>query len=166
MSTFDAAQHPRARSGQFETKHGAAPTGVLTDPIVDPYGKMPAYPSTRAAYFAGCATFADIDQAWKTLRDASGQPTEDFALRWGAVERGRQLRREGHAGVPTALPESAFSHAQNDAELEDLWSLATEEPPGDGEASTAFLDRWYRDLGAQYWARRGELVAAGALPAQ
>lgn len=165
MSTFDPAQHPRERTGQFDTKRNDPPAGVLTTTAaVDPYGSMSAYPSSRAAEFAGCDSFAAIDEVWKAMRaEHTGPYGDDLDARWGAVERGRQLRRDGHPGVPTALGRSAFAHAQNDVDLADLYAQATEEPPGDGEASKAFLDRWYAALGRDYWARRAELVAAGVV---
>lgn len=83
-----------------------------------------------------------------------------LAMRWSAVHRGRRLRLEGAPVHDSALPESnPFRHAQNRAELDDLYSLATEEPPGDGEASRRTLFEWGERLDREYAARLAELRA-------
>lgn len=83
-----------------------------------------------------------------------------LAMRWSAVHRGRRLRLEGAPVRDSALPESnPFRHAQNRAELDDLYSLATEEPPGDGEASRRTLFEWGERLDREYAARLAELRA-------
>ena len=56
-----------------------------------------------------------------------------------------------------------FRDAQNVAELIGLWSLSTEEPPGDGEAPAGQLNRWLRDLSVERDARLAELKAAGVV---
>lgn len=164
-------------AGEFTGKGNARPAGELQDtpsvhPPEDPWGAMPAYPvsaATQKAY-ESAATFSSIDDVYKRLADATNLMGE-LDARWGAVERGRQLRREGAAtGTPTGLPATGFhgnpfTLAENDVELIDLFALVTEELPGDGEASDARVSQWYRNITVKRDERRTELVKAGAVRA-
>jgi len=74
--------------------------------------------------------------------------------------------------VGTTLPEKVdgrtneFRHCQNDLELDWMFDLLTEEPPGDGEAPRWWVDEWYAGIKRRRAERRAELVVAGVVVAR
>lgn len=173
MTGFDENQHPRGQAGnpgQFRTKENSTPAGPLGDQpsIEDPF--VIDYPTSRAEVFSRATTFAEVDATWKARRaDVAGDFSDETDLRWAALNRGRELRRTaGVEAVATALPttgrdDNGFAHAQNDAELFELFDLATEELHGDGMASRAMQNHWWNKHREQARARRAELLAAGVV---
>lgn len=129
---------------------------------------MPAYPVSDAdrEMFASAKSYAEIDALMRYAPSVGF--TEQLTRRWAAVERGRQLRRDGAPGIPAADGgpgdrEDVFDDCQNDAELIELFESATEELHGDGEApawAPAAARARFRDAAER---RRQTLVAAGVV---
>lgn len=148
------AKHPRGKSGQFANKVGS-----------DADLALPAVPTS----YEEAHTFSDIDRIWKTQRAEAEGFFEEWKARQAAIERGEQLRESGEAHlIPSNLPDSGFdgngyTDCQNDVELNNRFELLTEEVHGDGEASKAMIDRYFKRQYAAHDARRAELLAAGAV---
>lgn len=170
--SFNEATVNRDTSGQFAEKRGTAAEISLDEP--KPVGP-PAYRYYGAAEqdpkFAEAETYAAVDEIWKRETEGIGY-MEKLALTDAAVERSRVLREE--AGVPrtptmlkrTGIFASPFANAENDVELYHQFSMLTEEPPGDGEASRSQVNRWMNSLYEAHDKRRNELVRAGVVSGQ
>ncbi|MBN9214830.1 MAG: hypothetical protein J0J04_08570 [Microbacterium sp.] len=173
MTTFDESLHPRGQAGnggQFRAKSNDAPAGQLEESAApaDPWGQMPAYPvsDTDRELFASAASYGEIDAVLRYAPSVGF--TEQLTRRWAAVERGRQLRREGVPGIPASedgpgAREDVFDDCQNDAELIELFASATEELHGDGEApawAAGAARARFRDAAER---RRQTLVEAGVV---
>lgn len=128
---------------------------------VDPFGGMPSFTGRRLSpLFETLTTYQAINDRW--AEEPSRGFVEDLEFRGAAVNRSRALRSTPAPLTPTELPDSnRFRLCQNDPELVELYSLMTEEPPGDGGASRAFVRRWHATIVAEATARRTELQAAG-----
>jgi hypothetical protein len=176
MSTFDENKHPRGQAGnagQFREKAVTPPTTSLSagEGVVPEMLTIPRFPieSRFSQFFADAKNYADVDVAWQeALSNGDGSFSDEMIARWAAVERGTQLRENGVLGVP-ANPLSRtprygiFKNAQNDAELLECFSLATEEMHGDGEAPRWLMNSYYGEVVAGLKERRAELIAAGAI---
>lgn len=168
--SFDAAAHPREGDGKFAEKTGGAPEVTLSA-TPEPRKRMVfRYPGSDRydPVFAEAKTFAAVDEAWKRETNGAGY-MEKLLITDAAQDRSRVLREEeGAPRTPTELRTdgffaSPFAHAENDVELYHQFSMMTEEPPGDGEASKAQVRNWMNSIYAAHDKRRAELERAGVV---
>lgn len=162
--TFDEQDIRRDTGGRFDHKNHSAPEAALAPTLNDPWEYFPTLPTAFTAEFENATTFAEVDEARAALRGGNGGFSDDLGVRWAAINRGRELRKSGAGGVPTKLDERhPFRDAQNDTELVELYSLATEELHGDGMNSMSTQNRLRNGYWAQLSERRNELLEADAV---
>jgi hypothetical protein len=147
----------------------AAPVDVVAD-YSDPfYGP---FPSKHGELFQKATTFKEIDDIYNKHAGTEGYE-DDYDLRWGAVQRGRDLRAEGKAPITSSsvfkvslfgkpVPTS-FAHAQNMVEIEELYAMMTDEPPGDGEVPRSQVEKIFRGYQKDAKDRLAELHASGVV---
>ena len=136
----------------------------------DPFGTYPPMPGHEqyAHRFEHADTYRAIDDAVRSAPVGNGW-NEQFGLQSAALVRSRELRQTYAIFVPTSLPERVegrtqeFRHCQNDLELDHMFELLTEEPPGDGEAAQWWVRQWFAGIQQMRLDRRAELVAAGVV---
>jgi len=160
-----AAASKKVASAATPPASAAAPEYDYTDP----FGNMP-FPSKHPELFENAQTFADIDAVYMSNFDKAEE--DPYGYRWAAIERGRQLRREGTVPlVPAKKIEGLFgSHygnfglAQNLVEIEEMYALITEEPPGDGEIPMSQVRQIFRGYQKEAKERLAQLHDAGVVP--
>lgn len=168
MSTESSKRQPAGIpvGGQFASHDRAESSTSLRSELPDPWAYMPDFPAGQKRLFTGASTFAEIDAAY--IKHAATNP-DDLDLRWSALARCREIRKEGAAGTPTALQTegwgaNGFAVAQNYVELAEMFALSTEEPPGDGETPISQVRAWYKRVQTSARERLAELQAAGVAP--
>lgn len=157
MAPFTDTTQPRDHDGRYGRKTNTAPDTTLTPEVRDPWGQYPVLPTAFTAEYETADSYEAVDDTYISLRRTND---DEFGVRWGAVNRTRELRTEGAPGIPSDLDgRHPFRDAQNTAELDELFALATEELHGDGMNSKSVQNRLYDGYRTQMLERRTELIA-------